>query len=158
MAAGIIDTAVARQMIEGKAVQSASIIGQPGGWSVLIKLGATEEKALAAQRSKRVRLWRSLDRCVDYLTTELGLARFELLDASGYSKQGSATKTRIDAAARLRRAHEAAQHDQWFRKQVELGLDDLKAGRLVTEAEHDAHCATRREALVKRIGKTKKVS
>jgi hypothetical protein len=157
MAAGIIDTAVAKQMIEGRAVRSASIIGQPGGWSVLIKFGATE-KALAAQRSKRVRLWRSLDRCVDYLTTELGLARFELLDASGYSKQGSATNKRTDAAARLRRAHAAAEHDQWFRTQVELGVDDLKAGRLVTDAEHDAHWTKRRAALVKRISKTKKVS
>jgi hypothetical protein len=62
-----IDTAIARRMVEASAMHvRASIIGQPGGWSVMLKFGMTE-KVLGAQRTDHPRLWRSLDRCVDYL-------------------------------------------------------------------------------------------
>ncbi len=109
-------------MIEAAAIRGVVIIGQAGGWSVFFKLGATE-KPLGTQRTDQPRLWRSLDRCVDYLKNELHLARFELLDATNYSSvplEGG--KSRDDASARLRNAHEAASHDKWFREQVEQGL------------------------------------
>ena len=38
-----IDTALARRMVEASAIRGASIIGQPGGWSVMLKLGMTEK-------------------------------------------------------------------------------------------------------------------
>ena len=33
-----VDTAMARRLVEAMAIQGASIIGQPGGWSVMLKL------------------------------------------------------------------------------------------------------------------------
>jgi hypothetical protein len=38
-----IDTALARQMVEACAIRGVSIIGQPGGWSIMLKLGLTEK-------------------------------------------------------------------------------------------------------------------
>lgn len=145
-----VDTAMARQLIQARAIQGASIIGRAGGWSVVLKLGSTQ-KTLAAQRSKDVRVWRSLDRCVSFMKDELGVALIDQIDASRHSADDPARKTRADAAERLKRAHEAAVHDKWFRSQVNAGLHDLDAGDVLTEHEHDTHWAKRRAALEKRI-------
>jgi len=34
-----IDTAMARRLVDALAIQGPSIIGRPGGWSVLLTLG-----------------------------------------------------------------------------------------------------------------------
>lgn len=155
MSPEIIDTAMAKQLARERAIRSASIVGQPGGWSVVLKLEVSE-KALAAQRSRHVRVWRSLDRCVAFMRTELGVEQFDQLDASCYAAEGPGRKTRVDAADRMRRAHEAVAHDEWFRAQVGEGLRDLDAGRVVGEAGHDAHWAKRRAALKKRIASARR--
>ncbi len=49
-----IDTAMARRMVEACAIRGASIIGQPGGWSVMIKMGLAE-KPLGTQRTDKPR-------------------------------------------------------------------------------------------------------
>jgi hypothetical protein len=146
-----IDTAMAKRMVEASAIHGASIIGQPGGWSVMLKLGM-QEKPLGAQRSDKPRMWRSLDRCVDYLKKELHIARFELLDATNFSDAALVGKTRKDASERLRNAHEAAAHDKWFRQQVEIGLAeaDDPAAEWVTNEKANASWAKKRAELVKR--------
>jgi len=117
-----IDTAMAKRMVEAYAVHGASIVGQPGGWSVILHMGKTKTP-LGAQRTNKPRMWRSLDRCVEYLKNELHIARFELLDATNYSKTPLVnSKASIDASDRLRKTHAAAAHDKWFREQVEIGL------------------------------------
>ena len=118
-----IDTAMAKRMVEASAIRSASIIGQPGGWSVLLKLGL-QEKLLGVQRSDKPRMWRSLDRCVEYLRSELHIAKFDLLDATHHSDASVVGKTRADASARMRTAHKAATHDKWFRDQVALAVKE----------------------------------
>ncbi len=147
-----IDTAMAKRLVEAAAIRGASIIGQPGGWSVVLKLGL-QEKPLGAQRSDKPRTWRSLDRCVDYLKKELHIARFELLDATHYSHVALEGKSRIDASDRLRNAHEAAAHDKWFREQVELAIreaDDPAAHWISHEKAH-ASWAAKRAELLKRV-------
>jgi predicted transcriptional regulator len=132
-----------------------TIVGRPGGWSVIFKLNAGE-KWLAAQRSKLVRVWRSLDRCVAFMKEELGVARFDVLDASRHSPDGLTPRVRADAAARMKHAHETAAHDRWFQDQVNEGLRDLDAGLVTQEETHDAQWAKRRAALQKRIVTTHK--
>ena len=151
MNAHTIDTAMAKRLVEASAIRGASIIGQPGGWSVVMKLGM-QDKALSVQRSDKPRMWRSLDRCVEYLRNELHIARFELLDATNYSDVPIAGKSRDDAAERLRKAHEAAAHDKWFREQVEIALAeaDDPAVEWVTNEDATASWVERRAALAKR--------
>ncbi len=146
-----IDTAMAKRMVEASAIRGASIIGQPGGWSVMLKMGMME-KPLGAQRSDKPRMWRSLDRCVDYLKKELHIARFELLDATNFSTVALVGKSREDASERLRSAHEAAAHDKWFRAQVEIGLAeaDDPAAEWVSNEEANASWAKKRAELAKR--------
>lgn len=123
MSTNTIDTAMARRMVEASAIRGASIIGQPGGWSVMLKMGMIE-KPLGTQRTDKPRTWRSLDTCVDYLRNELHIVRVEMLDASNYSDSEVTRRPRKDQAERMKRAHEAAAYDAWFRKQVQEAIDD----------------------------------
>ena len=50
MSSHTIDTAMAKRLVEAAAIRGAAIIGQPGGWSVVLKLGM-QDKALGVQRS-----------------------------------------------------------------------------------------------------------
>lgn len=44
----------------------------------------------------------------------------------------------------VKQQQEAALHDDWFRRQVQAGLDSANAGRLVPAEEVEAEFATRR--------------
>ncbi|MFA5119443.1 MAG: hypothetical protein WC695_11460 [Candidatus Omnitrophota bacterium] len=151
-----IDTAMAKRMVEASAIRGASIIGQAGGWAVMLKLGI-QEKPLGVQRSTKPRLWRSLDSCVEYLRNELKISKIDLLDSSNFSKVKLAGKSRPDAAARMRRAFQAADHDAWFREQVEQGLKEADDPNAVwfPHEEVVADMQRQRESLIARIGKTK---
>jgi hypothetical protein len=118
-----IDTAMAKRMVEANAIRGAAIIGQPGGWSVMLKLGMTE-KPLGIQRSDKPRLWTSLDSCIGYLKRELHIARFDMLDATNHNEVAVTGRVRNDTAERMRRAHEAAAYDKFFREGVQASLDD----------------------------------
>lgn len=118
-----IDTLVARRMAETAAIRGASIIGQPGGWSVMLKVGM-QEKPLGTQRTDKPRTWRSLDSCMSYLRDELHIVRVDGVDATHYSDVSVHTKRRADAAERMKQAHQAAAYDKWFRAQVQAAIDD----------------------------------
>ena len=55
MSTRIIDTAMAKRMAEAAAIRGASIVGQPGGWSIMLKVGMTETP-LGAQRTNKPRI------------------------------------------------------------------------------------------------------
>ncbi len=143
-----IDTAMAKRMAQASAIHGAAIIGQPGGWSVILRLGLTE-KPLGTQRTDKPRLWRSLDRCIDYLKTELDIARVDLVDASQHSAAPVAGRGRQDTAERMRRTHQAAAYDKWFREQVHASLEDPRPA--VPHEQVKQHFAAKREALHKRV-------
>ena len=145
-----IDTAMARRMVEACAIRGASIIGQPGGWSVMIKMGLAE-KPLGTQRTDKPRTWRSLDTCIEYLRNELKIFRIDSLDASNYDSATAPRQTRKDAAERMKHAHEAAAYDKWFRAQVQIGIDSANAGNLIPAAEVNARFAAKREATRRRL-------
>ena len=50
-----IDTAMAKRMVETAALRGASIIGQPGGWAVMLKIGM-QERPLGVQRGNKPRM------------------------------------------------------------------------------------------------------
>lgn len=153
MSTHTVDTAMAKRLVEALAIRGASIIGQPGGWSVMLKLGMSE-KPLGAQRTDKPRTWRSLDRCVDYLKTELHIARFDLLDATAHSAVELAGKSRNDASERMRQTHAAAAYDKWFRAEVAEGIKEADDPNTKWVSNEDANksWAKQRAELVKRVG------
>ena len=52
--------------------------------------------------------------------------------------------------ARVRR-RKTAEHDAWFRRQVQAGLDSANAGRLIPAAEVEARFAEKRAATRRRL-------
>ena len=69
------------QLVAAGAVRVVIAVGQPGGWSLLVRYGLAE-RALAAQRSKQVRVFRKLDTLQANLE-EIGVRRFEV-DAANF--------------------------------------------------------------------------
>lgn len=118
-----IDTATARRMAEAGTICGVSIIGQPGGWSVMLKTGI-QEKPLGGQKTDRPRTWRSLDTLTEYLRKDLSIVRIDGIDATHHSSADAHRTGRPDAAARMKRAHEVAAHDAWFRAQVDAGVKE----------------------------------
>ena len=60
MTAETIDHVTLSRLVEAGAVRGAHIVGQPGGWAVMVQYG-THERPLAAQRSRQVRLFRRFE-------------------------------------------------------------------------------------------------
>ena len=51
----------------------------------------------------------------------------------------------------VQQQEEAAEHDAWFRRQVQIGINSANAGNLVSAAEVEAKFAARRASTRRRI-------
>lgn len=116
-----IDHKALARLVEAHAVHRARVIGQAGGWGVVVKYG-TAERPLAATRSREVRVFRKLETLVGYLK-DIGISHFDV-DAVNFDPHAVTTSSRPDASAALKRAHAAAAHDKWFREQVAQGIKE----------------------------------
>lgn len=54
----------------------------------------------------------------------------------------------------VRQQQEAAEHDAWFRREVQQGLDSANAGKLVPATEVEAKFAAKRAATRRRLETT----
>lgn len=141
-----IDHGTLSRLVEAGAVKGARIVGQSGGWAVLVQYGVAE-RPLAAQRSRQVRLFRRFETLVAYLK-EVGIARFEV-DAVNFDPQAT-RPSRPDRSEAMKRTHEAAAYDAWFREQVQASMDDPRPS--IPHEAVEAKFAAKREALRKRTG------
>ncbi len=122
MAIETIDHATLTRLAEAGVVSSAHVVGQEGGWGVLVKYGMTE-RALAAQRSHHMRNFRKLDTLVNYLKS-IGIPRFEV-DAANYDPQNATTtRSRPDRSVAMKNAHEAAAYAKWLKAEIQEAIDD----------------------------------
>lgn len=120
-----IDHTTLSHLVEAGAVRDAQIVGQPGGWSVMVRYGR-HERPLATQRSRQVRIFRRFETLVAYLK-DMGLSQFAV-DATHYDRDSATVAKRPDRAKALKKAHEAAAYDTWFRAQVQKAIDDPHPG------------------------------
>jgi hypothetical protein len=141
MTAETIDHATLTKLTEAGVVRSAHVVGQDGGWGILVKYGTTE-RALAAQRSHQVRIFRKLETLVAYLKG-VGIPRFEV-DAVNYDP-GSVTATkRPDRAAAMKDAHAAAAYTKWLKAEVQEAIDDTSPTVPHDEAMRQVRAAIKR--------------
>ena len=68
----LVDGKVVRSLVEARALRGAVVVGRPGGWAVVVRYGA-EERAIGAQRSRKMRLWRNVDTAIRFVKDELGV-------------------------------------------------------------------------------------
>lgn len=116
-----IDHPTLIKMAEAGVVRSAHVVGQDGGWGLLVKYGMTE-RVLTAQRSQQVRIFRKLETLVQYLKA-IGIPRFDV-DAAGYEPSIVSGSKRPDRAAAMKEAHAAAAYTKWLKAEVQEALDD----------------------------------
>lgn len=133
MTANTIDHATLERLIEAGAVRGASIVGQPGGWGVVIQYGITE-RALAAKRGA-VRIFRKFETLVGYLKA-IGIVTYQV-DASQFDPMAlQVARARSDASKRLKDAHEAVAYRDWLEGKVnasKAGLEDGSNKALTSE-------------------------
>jgi len=114
-----IDGKAVQSLVEAGAISGATVLGQPGGWAVLVRYGPLE-RAVAAQRACKPRLWRNLETAASFVREQLGVIRFEV-DAQAHMPDAE-SRRRPDQAERMKRRHEAAAHDVWFQGEVGKSL------------------------------------
>ena len=120
-----IDQATLVNLIEAGAVHGANVIGQPGGWEVVVRYGRTQ-KALSAKRGQ-VRLFRKLD-TLDNFLRGIGLVQYEV-DARQFDPQAmKAARTNVAAAERLKNAHEAVAYRNWLEGKVSAARAGMADG------------------------------
>ena len=121
MATETIDHTTLTKLAEAGVVRSAHVVGRDGGWGIFVKYGMTE-RALAAQRSHQVRIFRKLETLVEYLKG-VGIPRFDV-DAENYDPRSVTATKRPDRAAAMKDAHAAAAYTKWLKAEVQEALDD----------------------------------
>lgn len=142
-----IDHATLERLVEAGAIRGANIVGQAGGWGVVIQYGMTE-RALAAKRGA-VRIFRKFETLVSYLRG-IGIVRYQV-DATQFDPATLKTEhKREDAAERMKHAHAAAAYDKAFRVGVQASLDDPRPS--ITHEQVAGKWAAKRAALVKKAG------
>ena len=145
MSVETIDHGTLSRLVEAGAVRGAHVVGQDGGWAVVVKFGMIE-RPLAAQRSRQVRMFRKLETLVSYLK-DVGIGRFDV-DAINYDPASQKTAKRPDRSAALKRAHAAAAYDTWFRVQVHASIDDPRPS-IANEDVREAF--TKRKAALRKL-------
>ena len=121
-----IDHAALTQLIEAGAIEGADVIGQAGGWAVVVRFGMSE-RALAARRGA-VRIFRKFETLVAYLKA-LGISQFNV-NATDFDQDALKTRrARPDASERMRSAFEAKAHTDWVRAKVADSLADPQPNR-----------------------------
>ena len=140
-----IDHATLQHLVEAGAVRGAEVIGRPGGWGIIVKYGMTE-RTLAARRGA-VRVFSRFETLVNYLKV-IGISQFNV-NASNYDPADK--RVRPDAKARMKRTFDAAEHDKWFREQVQEGIRqaDDPSTVWIADAEVKDMSAKRREEWAK---------
>ena len=119
-----IDHATLSTLVEAGTLSAARVVGQPGGWGIVVEYGMTQ-RTLAAKRGA-ARVFRRFETLAGYLRG-LGIVNYQV-DASRYDPVVPTTARRADASARLKHAHEAAGYDTWLRGKVGASLAGLQDG------------------------------
>ena len=145
-----IDHTTLSKLADAGVVRSAHVVGQEGGWGILVKYGMTE-RALAAQRTHQVRIFRKLETLVAYLKG-VGIPRFDV-DAVNYDAGAAGPRKRPDRAAAMKDAHEAAAYTKWLKAEIQEAIDDPSPS--ISNEDAKLHFAGIREGLRKRIAAEK---
>jgi hypothetical protein len=141
MAIETIDHLLLTQLTDAGVVRSAHVVAQAGGWGIVVRYG-TSERALTAQRSGKVRLFRKFETLVDYLKG-LGIVRFDV-DAINFDRHSTAPSKRPDRAAAMKEAHAAAAYAKWLRAEVQEAIDDTTPTVPHDEAMRQVRAALKR--------------
>ena len=125
-----VQLATARELAAAGSVRDTVLVGQPGGYSVLFKVGVAE-RALATKTGV-TRVFSGLDAAARVLRNELGIHHYQV-DASGYDA-ATERRRRPDRSAAFKQAHEDAAFAEFLREGTQTAVDDPRPALSSTEA------------------------
>ena len=145
-----IDHGTLRRLVDAGAPVGAEVVGGASGWTVVISYSRASQTLVATRGAPRT--WRQFETLAGYLK-DLGIVEYRVNTAEFTLSAAVAKpddKRGATASERMKRAHQAAAHDTWFREQVQASIDDPRAS--VEDAVAKKEFATKRAALSKRAG------
>ena len=151
-----IDHSTLRRLVDAGAHVGAEVVGGAGGWGVVISYGRASQTLAATRGAPRT--WRQFETLAGYLK-ELGIIEYRVNTAEfapGAAAGKQDDKRSITASERMKRAHQAAAHDTWFREQVQASIDDPRQS--VDDQAVKKEFAAKRAALAKRAGAAEKAA
>ena len=147
-----IDHATLRRLVDAGTHVGAEVIGATGGWGVVINYGRASQ-TLSATRGQP-RTWRQFETLAGYLK-DLGITEVHVNTAEFEPRlsTGKRDKRSSTASDRMKRAHQAAAYDAWFREQVQASIDDPRPS--IDDDKARKQFAAKRAALAKRAAPKK---
>ena len=146
-----IDHGTLRRLVDAGAHVGAEVVGSGGSWGIVINYGRSSQ-TLAATRG-RPKTFRQFETLAGYLK-DLGIVEYRVnaaeFEPGGGSQKEAPDRRSVTASERMKRAHEAAAYDAWFREQVQASIDDPRPSLSHDQAR--THMAARRQALLKKAG------
>ncbi|MFY8082145.1 MAG: hypothetical protein ACOVN7_00240 [Rubrivivax sp.] len=145
-----IDHGTLRRLVAAGANVGAEVVGSGRSWGIVINYGRSSQ-TLAATRG-RPKTFRQFETLTGYLKA-LGIVEYRVNAAAfepGGTRKEAPDRRSVTASVRMKRAHEAAAHDAWFREQVQASIDDPRPSLSNDQAR--THMAARRQALLKKAG------
>ena len=147
-----IDHGTLRRLVDAGTQVGVEVIGATGGWGLVINYGRASQ-TLSATRGQP-RTWRQFETLTGYLKnlgiTEVSVNTAEFEPGSNTGKRDKRSTTASD---RMKRAHQAAAYDTWFREQVQASSDDLRPS--IDDDKARKQFAAKRAALAKRAAPKK---
>lgn len=118
-----IDHGTLCRLVDAGAQVGVEVIGAAGGWGVVLHYGRARQ-TLAVTRGEP-RTFRRFETLATYLKG-LGITEYRV-NAAAFTPDAAGKPTdkrRELASERMKRAHEAAAHDKWFREQVAQAIKE----------------------------------
>lgn len=144
-----IDHDTLQRLVDAGAPLRADVIGEAGGWGVIINYGQAHQ-TLAVRRG-HARLFRRFETLAGYLK-DMGISAFHVNAAefdAGSRAGDPADRRRTAASERMKHAHAAAAYDKWFRASVQAAIDDPRPS--IRDEEVRREFGARRDALRPRV-------
>lgn len=142
-----IDHGTLRRLVDAGMHVGAEVIGAAGGWGLVINY-ARASQTLSATRGQP-RTWRQFETLAGYLK-DLGITevRVNTAEFEPGPSTGKQDKRSTTASDRMKRAHQAAAYDSWFREQIKASIDDPRPS--IDDDQARKQFAAKRAALAKR--------
>lgn len=137
-----------RSMSAAGGIQSVTLAGDDGSFCIRAVTQRGEEALLMTQRGK-TRRFAHINKAAALLK-DMGIEDIQLKLQNWEPDQAQSGRvSRPDRSAALRRAHEAAAYDAWFREQVQASIDDQRPS--VSDDEARARFDARKAVLLQRV-------
>jgi predicted transcriptional regulator len=138
-----------RATVEAGAVMTITLKAHGAAFAVQAET-RRGEAVLVDSRRKEPRMFTDPRKAM-MLLRDMGI-RSAKMDATSWQPEQAdlLRKSRPAAAEQMKAMHEAAEHDKWFKAQVEIGLADMQAGRVVSAEAASSRWADKRAELLKK--------